>query len=106
MGNLQASGAVPIPRTAGMGFPMGTPLGRLPSSHCHQGEGKGTSVLIVLSSLCHCVVAGQEGKGKGDGEGKDEGALSLLLRGRGSSQGCIIVRKRVTARTHHHHWRG
>ena len=107
MGNPQASGAIPIPRTAGMGFPMGTPLGRSPSSRCRQGEGEGASVLIVLSSLHHCVVAGWEGKGKGDGEGKDEGASSLSLsRGRGSGRGCIVVRKRVTARTRRRRWRG
>ena len=105
-GNPQASGAVPIPRTAGMGFPTGTPLGRSPSSRCRQGEGEGASVLIVLSSLRHCVVAGREGKGKGDGEGENEGVSSSSSRGSGSGRGCIVVRKRVTARTRRRRWRG
>ena len=71
---------------------QGSP-GRSPLSRCCQGEGKGTSVLIVLSSLRHCVIAGREGE--------DEGAsLSLSLsRGRGSGQERVVVRKRMTAQT-------
>ena len=60
-------------------------MGRLPWLCCRQGEGKGTSVLIVLSSLHHCVVAGREG----------EGASSLSSREREHRRSCVVERVRA-----------
>ena len=73
-------------------------MGRLPWSCCRQGEGKGASVLIVLSSLHHCVVAGREGKGVSSlssrGRGRGSIVVLVLLRGRG----CVVVRLRLRAK--------
>ena len=72
-------------------------MGRSPWSCCCQGEGKGTSVLIVLSSLHHCIIAGREGKGvlSSSSRGRGKGSITVLALLRG--QGHIVVRLRLRA---------
>ena len=73
-------------------------MGRSPWSRCHQGEGKGASVLIVLSSLHHCIIAGQEGEGVllSSLRGRGRGSIIVLALSRG--RGRVVVRLRLRAK--------
>ena len=82
-------------------------MGRSPWSRCCQGEGKGASVLIVLSSLRHCVVAGWEGEGTSSsslrGRGRGSIVVLALSRGRGRVVVRLRLRAKVIARARHRH---
>ena len=84
-------------------------MGRLSWSCCCQGEGKGASILIVLSSLRHCIVAGWEGEGtsslalRGRGRGRGSIIILALLRGRGHVVVRLRLRAKVIVRAWHHH---